>query len=279
MAKQKTWQMAARVDDHAQDTEIHLTRRQALTATALGFGGAAVGTVVTASAITYPLVGFWDWLHLKIEFKPKFLVRIYSKEELEQSTLSDDRKKLVAESKLSGYIRVGYKSGDPLVKVHIYGSGPQTLDKSMVDGEYVRIPRILGDGTYTYVVSSPSLGSQRKRVATPHFLTDLELLEKIVEADKLEHENYKKRHRSFPSFIYWADRIYKGLQVPTQCSIQIKGDPVHYRINGLEQLVGGDKTLFAEYWLEKNKFTSYNDFLDSYRNNKEISVAESVNKV
>lgn len=256
---------------HTGNTKVHLTRRQVLGWGALGAGGTLAGLKILGA------VGKWlDRKYNYDEFEPRLTVKLYSDERIE--SLSEEQKKLISESKANGYVEVGFsRYGHPFVEVDIYQWDPELRAKNIHEKEEVPCVPIRTDGReeFTYIVDDPDLGTQIKIEVKPDYLNDLELLEKIVEAHKLDEESYRKRRESFSSFDFDSYRKYNGIKIPTECDIQMKGDPVRYEIDGLEVLVGGDKTLFAEYWLARDNFDSFAAFKEFYDKAQKIRAAES----
>lgn len=255
---------------HASDESVHLNRRDFLR---FGAKVSAVTTVGTLAGLKV-LGGIWNWTK---SFKPKFKVCIYSDREIEINRLSERQRALIAKSsaypdiygKLNGYMKIDFDTKKGLARAEIRRYS--TLLTGNVHENEKENPCIIererGESSFTFVAKSPDFSREKVVEVTPTFLDNKQLLAKIVEATKIKKEDWSKVEKYFSNFYLssWSGcRSYHGYSIPTDCIIRIKGDSVCYDIEGLEALTDGNRNLFAEYWLRRNAFDSYDSFKEKY---------------
>lgn len=240
-----------------------LTRRQALGWGALGAAGLLAGLEGLKRGWT------------RLEFTPEFRVRIYSPEQAQTQKLTEQQKKLIERSNLyggpylNGFIEVGFHSFDHYVEVDIYkwstllGRNVHRLE------DFPITARTDGRVTFNYV-----LDNGRKVKVKQRFLTNRDLLAKLVEADRV-----KGTDQRFPSFYADEERDYYGHKVPTSFLMWEKGSNVCYYVDGPEVLTEGNKRLFAEYWSRRNDFPDFETSITEYDKMYEAAErAESVSE-
>jgi hypothetical protein len=249
---------------HAENTDIHRTRRQFLKGTA----AVAVAAIGSWEVAKYFGRGISRWGQ---GFEPRFGVWILSPEEA--AKLPESRQKeLIAESNesslhddLNGFTQAGfytYDNDNTLASIYRYSSLLVKNLHEWEDGPLMK--RRTGREKFTYIVNGPGFNNETIE-AKPVFLEDSEILELIVQADKLNSEGYAPLHEVFSKF----ESHQRGEEkVPGRCSVRKKDSGVTYHVRGLHILTP-DKNpdLFAAYWQNRDKFKGgYEEFKAAYGN-------------
>jgi len=243
-----------------KNTEIHLTRRQAILYPALGLAGVLVGKRILT------------WIGNSLQsFKPQFNVHINSDKEIKSSNLSETKRALITASnryertdgRLNGYIEIDFTTEKGLAIARIYKGFDLLAANVYQKGTKPIIPREVNCSTFTFVAQGPGLAEKVVKTR-PDFLKNEELLARVLEGEKL-NSDWEKRHEAFSTFwIYSGYRDYHTFRIPTECKLQLKKDNVLYTIEGLEALTDGDENLFAEFWIRRKDFEDYKTFKEQY---------------
>jgi hypothetical protein len=175
-------------------------------------------------------------------------------------------------------------NGDTLLDEEVHEDGKMPLIKrSEWSNKMPLIKRSEWSNRFTFLANSPDFNNKVVEIK-PDFLDNKQLLTRVVEGAKLGSDRDKVFYH-FDISPYYNRRDYHNFDIPTDCTFQLKGDPVTYHIEGLPLLLDSGKkelnrNLFAEFWLRKDQFESSEAFKEMYdlfaKIRPEVEKAESI---
>ena len=199
-----------------------------------------------------------------LERKPKFSleVYIYSSDWLKNSNshvMSSAREIVKYNPRV---MKINFIEGSVREEIDIYEGHRKIGSDVCLSNSYKQFfPARIGKRNYHFVVDSPSSTDGLVIDLPVSFMTNEELLNKIIEAEKKDLEGTCKN--DFEVYSLSPTMSIGNKPTPNACDIKIKGDNVSYNIRGLEILTGGDKELFKRFWAGRNLFRDYKHFKET----------------
>ncbi|MBT4135428.1 hypothetical protein HOD75_02640 [archaeon] len=232
----------------------------------LGYFGASVAGGIVGFGLGGMIVpGFQDLRESSAlgQFKPRFAYSVYSPEWLDK--LNDETRELVSDN--NTLLKIRFSFPWPVSKVEVYKDDELVLENLSSEGELFSSD--YRGGLYQFVIHSPKFSAPPIVSSYAEFSAGKKLLEKIVKAEK----DFDFQIKTFDYFGLSPE--HRGV-VPELAVVQLKKDPVTYRIHGLESLGETDKETFESYWKNRNSFEGNLDSYVKFREKVKNEIREGI---